>query len=294
MKSLLLLLALCALSLPGWCAYPLADNADSELIGGADVIAVGTVTDLTPMQETIPLLANQATIKIERVIKGPPLETAIVRYPGAGYVVSGPTLKKGQRSLFFLQRGAGGFAFVLTQAAFGVLPADNADAIAQLVKDFPVEITLLPPVGPYYFDALVPTAVKIKNTSTAPIIVYSAWMESYYFAPSLYRPNGASPLYTVEYPTKATPEQTPIPPGGDITLSMPVNANPSDAWGKMPRELYAQTLIGARARVMLMFSVTDGKVHHTYTWQGIASPWTTTTVGYPPPKEQVLGASVAR
>ena len=225
------------------------------------------------------LFENQATIKVERRVKGyvPNIVTVCFPDPGA------PLVQKGQRSLFFFQRGPGGYAFT------GVQPADNADVIAQLVKEFPVALTLVPPAGPFYFGLSSFVTVKVKNNSAVPLTVGFYTVDSYYHALSMYDETGQPPLDTIA-PIQAMggggpeyPDSDPIPPGGEGLVNISAGAFKSQAWNKLPTDQYLHTLITLRARLTLTFRTAEG---NAVIWRGIASPWITTTLGYAPPGDQ--------
>jgi len=87
-----------------------------SLIGTSDLIVVGTVTESAEYPTAPMYRTGEATIAVERVLKGPEMKEARIRYdtlrkvdPLSSFMPEPQVLEPKMQQLFFLQQGQGGY-----------------------------------------------------------------------------------------------------------------------------------------------------------------------------------------
>ena len=283
-------LACLCLSRPGWSV------SDYSLIGLSDLIVVGTVAGNTPCGNQ-----QQVTLNVVRVLKGQPVaqvtflyhplpspalasERAAENHAAAmpGMLTAAPAPLAGQW-LVFLQRAQGGWAGVAGNDS--VQPAERADAFAALVKNFPLQATLNPSIGPLYFNQPFFEGGKVKNVGTVPYMVQTVWLEGYYVSPKF---GQVVTIIIDPHPLwNASAVLAPVQPGQEQPFQQSVIAQASAGWNGIDPATLFLTPIAVRA-VMTASPVVAQDRLAANSLVTVASPWVNTLVGFPPVVKPVV------
>lgn len=253
-----------------------------QLIGLADIIATGTVTAVAPGGDAViqtPMI--QATIALDRPLKGPALQTVVVQAPVQGEDILVPQA----RHLFFLQRAPQGYIFAGGMGS--IHPFEEADAVAKAIADFPVEIYLERPVGPFFFGQALPVQVHIKNRSQVDYSYSYVQLQGYYYTPRLNafvhfadadRPQRPGMEIDYLYPMRS------LAPGAEETATFRAQADTIPAWNLFTPDTYLQTAVAVRMTILVQTTA----MNRTTAPIPVATPWVTAMLGFPVPDEVAL------
>lgn len=267
------------------CAFNLMEIPQNELVGGSDLILVGTVTAVETAADLPNFIAGQATLKVDRLIKGTAPASVVAHYPAQGGAIA--PLQIGQQALFFLQRGPGGY--VLTTVNQPIQPVAQADDFARRVAEFPFVVELVPPVGPFYIGQPTPVTMKITNNSTVEVPAITGTVDGYFFSTRMYDAAGTPPITSMPLPVAAAAAPwTPLLPGTTRTITVSVQAVEPASWKFLTPDTYLQTPIALRARVFLAPVDPHAPRDLTLRSPGVASAWVNTIMGYPLPQEATV------
>jgi|GEM_PF-2874142 len=231
---------------------------DASLAGTADLIVVGTVIEATPRRATLDGDAGYAMVRVERALKGAAGETVRVNYFAPGfeippYSVSDNAVfpEKDRRGLFFLQRARGGYAFCYQQD--GLRPVEEAEHFADVLADYPVEITLAAPPELLRVNGMNRFTLTIRNRGEQPLHP-RVTLEGYFHSTCL--PARLPRTYALD-------DNVVIAPGGDVILTKDLYTSSPEGWDfiagqnrEMP-VVILQTPITARLRVRLTTAKDD-------------------------------------
>jgi hypothetical protein len=192
-------------------ALSLRPKSDLELAATADIIMVGVVTAVSskPAKEDHLAGAGRSTIAVKRVIAGSPGKTLNIMFPTPprkGGMAWGLTLAKGEQKLFFLEFAGDGYHI---GSPLGVRSVDDADHFAQLKKEIPVRITLIPP-GQMTVGKPVTVSIQVTNSGNKPIEYRETTMIAYASSPQ--KPVLAGTPFTINFSPRQ-PKLKPEQPG---------------------------------------------------------------------------------
>ncbi len=287
-----LLLLLTVLLLGAVARAQLAYVSENDLLGQADLIVVGTIVSETRDADVPNYMAMVTQIKVTQTLRGPKLDTVTARHAAVpvmppGMMIldhGGFTLPVGESRLLFLQRGPGGYTIV--GGGQGVKPAEDADRIAKLVASFELSASLKDKVGPFYFNQPVVLQCAVKNSGDKAVRIYEPQVEGFYFSPRL---GGFAQLQIVP-PDKPNANLTypiTVEPGKEVVVPVQVLLTKPPSWGLFSADTYLLTPLAVRARIYTDFGP-DVKTGQTITRSpafALASAWTLTLGGFPPPAE---------
>ncbi len=266
-----------------------AERLESTLksqVGYADTIAVGTVTHLNTVATAPDTQRVQATIAVERVLKGEKRATLTGWYQMTGKSATGaaraeenfvPSLSEQQHGVFFLVRAQGGYS--LPWGAASVRPISAIDAVAAMVTNFPIAVTLVP-FAECYFGQPTKVTVKIRNTTKAPMQVVSLVLEGFDLSPRL-----APRLTFVSATGSRDGAQPMLPPGQETTVELTMTLGKSSDWNLLPTDSYFLTpsLVRACVRIDSMPGPRDATPRDVEFLT--TSPWQPVMTGYAPPPQ---------
>lgn len=295
MQTLLRFVTICC-ALPAllW-AIPMPALADAAMpppltmIGLADLIVVGTITEVHVVPDAPEQTTEQATATVARVLKGTVNTAVTFRYLSRRAPVNGMlieddfavTLPPHMSCLLYLKRTHAGYTLVSRGA--GVRPATDTDAVAQQIAAFPVSLTAETPIPPLYFGEPRIVRVKLKNLTNGVIQVRDEIQaESFFFSPRM-----TSPMQFDVLPPPAR-ELAPLPPpdiqpGEERVIPMMLISHAPASWAIFTPDTYLQT--PAAVRILLTVDLAPGPRDATprYPEFTVATPWMTTMTGYAPP-----------
>jgi hypothetical protein len=252
-----------------------------NLVGTADLIVVGGVGERTLVPGVPEWLAGQATLRVDKTLKGVAGETVTVRYPKWLDESLARVMRPELRQLFFLQRSQGGYTLV--EGMDGVRALDDMDRFQRTVETFPVTVSLaaMPPV--VHFGVVQPVSVKITNPGKEPVQLLFVALEGYYYGTRLDKRMSFKTDQAAD--TLARPT---IEAGGSLTVTVNAACNVPDAWQVFSPDTYLQTVAAVRATVLVntLTKKADGKLDAIFAPRFYAaSGWTRITAGFPPPPE---------
>jgi len=270
-----------------------ADDRDRllSLIGTADLIVVGTVTASAEFPDAPAYRTGEATIAIERVVKGPGMEEVHIRYDtlrkmglGASTIPEPQVLTPKTQQLFFLQQAQGGYSLAGTFRE-KLLTIGDTDRIAELVTALPVEVTLTGPQPWITFGQSETVRVHVKNLGQAPLQITGTSLTAYPLSELL----GYTRNITSRDRGRAVP--VTLQPGQECDIEVRASCPLPDACKAYPAESYARFPYCLRAEVSVSDMVVENpttaeesarlQMGHRVT---VASPWVLTTIGFPLPK----------
>ncbi len=192
---LLLLCCWCLVNMLSIVSAQVPIDPQNDMIWGADLIIVGTVTASDRVTLTDGRELGRTAMRVERTIKGPQFGAVSFTYrvpptPEPGTMSAGSAmpivLNAGMRKLVYLQRGRDGYS--LPNVYLGDMPAGvdepaSADAVATILQQVPAELRFTGTIGPFYIDQ--PTAVTLSVTNVSKqAIRYTATptLSGFYYA----------------------------------------------------------------------------------------------------------------
>jgi len=292
-----LLLSLLFLTL-GWCLRTPAMMiavSENDLLGGSDLIIVGTVLDDTRLPDVPAWNAGLAKIKIDRVLRGPQLAQVTVRHaavpimpPGVMIMDHGGfALQPQDQRIFFLSRTVGGYTIV--GGTQGMRPVNQVDDFAKKIGDFSISATLVAPVGPFYFGEMANMSIKLKNGGPTTLEIYAPSVEGYFVSERL---GGLTlPFKVIEAPLAAAPPVKPAPlsveAGKEITIPVSVILDKPESWKLFAADTYLLAPFAVRCRLYLK-PVAGGPVGDKRleaAGYSISTNWVLTLSGFPLPDE---------
>ena len=284
-RTILLLLVGCLLGGMGRGMAMMAMLPDLEMVGASDLVIVGTVLEDQRVEAVPGRLEGRAVIRVDRVLKGEAAGELVVYHamppqlpPGMIVMDHGGIILQPQSQwLFFLQRYPGGYT--LTGGMIGRRPVEQEAHFVPLVKNFPVQVTLSAPVGPFYFDRKAPVTITVRNLSDAPVKYYQPRLEGLYYSPRF----GSYIIFRavaggLNADVPAQPDT--LEAKGERMITLPFFTAISPAWQAFTPDSYLLTPIFVRARLTVEL---PGDPHPTRI--NAASPWLDTLTGFPPPGE---------
>ncbi|HOF88764.1 MAG TPA: hypothetical protein PLZ36_11785, partial [Armatimonadota bacterium] len=169
---------LCAACALAPAAAMMAAVSDQELVATSDVVIVGTVKEDIRLPNVPDWNAGQATITVQRVLRGPALETVTVRHAAppetrGGMIImdhGGFTLQPGQQQLFFLTRTRDGYT--LTGGFQGMKPIGDAERFAAMLAAPAVTAAFTKPVKPIFFGRQFEVSVTVKNATASECTIH--------------------------------------------------------------------------------------------------------------------------
>jgi len=247
-------------------------------IGTADLIVLGTVKEVVyTTKET----QGSVIIQVNRTLKGPTRERVTIsnlKWMSSDHL---QRLQVGQQRLFFLQIVRN--AYVLPNGPLSVMQIADERAIANAIAAFPLEMSLAPPVGPFFFsEQEVTVQLKVKNVSQLPIGIVGAYLKGFYYAPSLPLNLDKDLLQPKFNPEDRHPKITIIPAGEEVVLSLRVVFRKPTAWKNVQPGSYWQTAIGLRAETVISLEVPYQGIFKTYIAR---TPLVVTTIGFQLPPQ---------
>ncbi len=297
---LLSLLALaCCLAAPWRASAMQIAVTDNDLLGQADLVFVGSVQSDERLPGVTDWHAGKGVIKIERLLKGPKLDTVTVRHtvppilpPGMIMMDHGGfMLSATQQQLFFLQRGPEGYSIFLGMQS--MRPIGEADRFAQLIAAFPYEVVMASPVGPFYFGQATTVSVKITNKGTEPIQCYPATLDGRFFSP---RMGGSAQFSAPPAPRQpGTPgglirldgggqnDAITVEAGKDTTMTVKQICQQPASWSLFPADSYLQSPLMLRARVFMVVGDPNDKQKRSAPGFTVISAPVTALIGFPLP-----------
>ncbi len=276
------LVAVClAFSLAGSAAGMMVKIEDEELVSASDLIIVGTVQKTKRVPGTPIRTGGEAILRVDKVLKGPEMKTVTTRYPvpppklPQGMAMAdhgGMSLKMGQKNLFFLTRF--GTIYLLGAGEQGRLPATDVNKFVRLIAAPQVAVTLVEPVGPFYFGLPGTLTMKVKNPLAVPIDIYVPSVTVMFYSEKLAFYNSL----IVQHDPEARRAGIRIEAGKelDIELNVTGGAVPK-AWEAYSPDTYFQTLVAIRARPFIQIEQEPRRGYRA------ASNWLDTHFGFPPP-----------
>ena len=262
-----------------------------ELLGTSDLIVVGTVLADTRLPDTPASFAGQATVRVDRVLKGTAIGKITVRHAAIpvlppGMIImdhGGFSLAPQQQYLFYLTRTQGGYTLV--GGLQGRRPATDADTVAQALKEIPVTVTLNGPIGPCYFGKPVQITLMVTNRGALPVRIYDRALEGFYYTTHV---GTQVEFRTVPNPSAAAPSgetaQPILEPAKSKTFSVSLAVVQPESWKKSDADSYFLTPAAVRARVFIL-PVKPNNPTSNMGGYNIASNWVNTLIGSPPPEE---------
>lgn len=259
-----------------------------ELAHIADLIVIGTVTGVTTHADYPPALAGEATVRVERTIKGKTTTALTVRFPAPARGEKG-MLYPTQQSLLFLQMSSGGGCTPI-QGAQGIRPTADADAVARMVAAQPVEISIGTPVAPFYFGNTASVPVTVKNITTFGWEMTALSFEGIYLSPRM----GHSVPFDWPHPAEQLAlisryQLLNLQAGASGTTNAAPVCEMPPSWEVFDANTYLQTPILVRAvvRVRSAARLSANPINYDGSIP-VASPWVPATIGFAPPKDDLI------
>lgn len=163
-------LSVCVVLLLSFIIFSQAQNvkmmSDLERIGTADVIIKASIESVSSLQAP----DGKILLTVIRVLKGKAADAVPQQKITIGSLNIPASFAKmltpGKEFLFFLQQTRDGY--IANRGIIGIRPVQNEKMIAELIKAYPVQVTLDDP-GTFIFGQATPISIHIKNTTDAPI-----------------------------------------------------------------------------------------------------------------------------
>lgn len=256
---------------------------DFEHVGTADLIVLGHIVTLDNPGTDI----GKATIAVKEILRGKPIERLTLSnlswMPPA--VISNKMFLNQER-VFFLQHIRDGYT--LTNGSSSILPEERAADIRQLIKDFPVEVSLVSPDTVCYFNRITLMTVTVKNTSDHPISISQIDLQGYFLSPEMKLNLDNVVQHPMDGPHTGTNISTIIQPHETYTAKLKFFfAQPKSLDGLQPINPFLpypeyKTDIAVRGRVIVDTTIPRKSIADTYC---VVSPLIQALVGFPPPPE---------
>jgi len=263
-----------------------------ELLGTSDVIVVGTVMLDTRLSEVPAYQAGQATVRVDRVLKGTATGNIAVRHAvppvlPPGMIIAdhgGFTLEPQSQYLFYLVRGQGGYTLV--GGLQGRKPAAEADNVAQALKEIPLTVTLKEPLGPCYFGKPFEVTITVTNHGAQSVQLFERTLEGFFYSA---RAGTQLDLHTVPTPAATSGgvrsgaiQQNLLEAGHSQTMALQLALTQPESWKLLDADTYFLTPVAIRARIFVL-PVDPNNPNNTQGGYHLTSTWVDTLAGYPPP-----------
>ncbi len=283
---------------------------DPQLVGTADLIVIGTVKSLTTLPNVPSWQAGQATVALDKVLRGVDSKQVVVRYsvrpslpPGVMISDAGwMNLTVGQQQLFFLQRAQGGFSII--GGMQGMHPITDADKFAVLIANNPVTVKFNAPVGPFYFDQPVQVKMTVTNVGRNTLQMIPPMLEGFFLSERMGNlltlssvQDDIKPIHArgVIMDNSNQDELTPLSrneplvleAGKVLELTAKFRCAAPQNWLLLSPDTYVQTAAAVQIRAYVVNKDPAGSngLPAIPGWY-IASNWQTVMVGYAPPADK--------
>lgn len=188
-KSRVFLMVLSMLLLISPVFSMMAAVSEPELVATSDLIVIGTIGKVWQIPDVPSWNAGRAEMKVEKVLKGSPMEELLMTFPTVpvmppGMIImdhGGMSFTAGQRQLFFLQRSQSGYTIVGNYQ--GVKQVTEADKFGKLLQSQPLTIQIKEISGAFIIGQKTSITLLFTNNSKTDILrVYSSNPEAYFLS----------------------------------------------------------------------------------------------------------------
>jgi hypothetical protein len=277
MRGILMLCLMIAALLPA--VAMMAAVTEQELVATSDLVIVGTVQADVVLPDVQSWSAGKATITVNRLLRGAPVETVTVRHavpPSRenGMIImdhGGFTLTPGQQQVFFLTRGRDGYT--ITGGFQGMRKPEEAARFSTMLTAPAVTVAYAATVRPIFFDQPYEIKLSVKNATDTAVNVYPPRLIGFYYSTLL------DPFLVINPPAADNQTAVLVKPGESATLTQKFTCAPTGNWKNFPPESFMLTPATIRAHVFVQTTATPPVGYP------ITTPWQNIIIGYFPPAD---------
>lgn len=253
---------------------------EQELVATSDVAVVGTVKEDVMLPNVPAAFGGQATITVQRVLRGPQVESVVVRHAvpppmNNGMIImdhGGFNLQPGQQQVFFLSRGRDGYT--ITGGFQGMKKPEEADRFAKSLAEPAITAVFAQPLRPIFFGQEFEVKVTVKNATASAFTVYQPRLLGFYYSTLL------DPWLAVNPPMVNDKQPTwTVKPGEELAIAQKFTYAAPASWKAFAPESYMLTPAAVRAQLFVQPATPQAMGYP------IVTPWQTVLVGYAPPAE---------
>jgi len=217
---------------------------DLERVGTADLIVAGTIQKVVDSGKATGVM----TVRVGRVLKGTAGETVDIHNLRWLRGKAVEAFGEGKEFLFFMQSMREGY--VLPRGMASIYPTGHTDVIANLVKNYPLTLTVAEPLGPIVIGRRMPVTITLKNNTDKPIGVSEIELLGFFLSPEMDATLSNTVGPEINGHHVAIWQVETIEPGKEFTVNLEFAGELPAAWKMKP------PAPGTAAEVKIRFRVT--------------------------------------
>lgn len=217
---------------------------DLERVGTADLIFAGSIQKIVDSG----LKTGVMTVRTGRIIKGTAGETVDIHNLIWLRGKAEEAFSEGKELLFFLQVSREGYFLPHGMASF--YPIGNAEAIENLVKNYPLTAVVTEPLGAITIGQRTPVMITFKNNTDKQIGISAIDLQGFYLAQEMDATLGKTVGPEINGHHVAIWQVSTIEPGKEYVANLEFAGEMPTAWREKP------PVPGTAAEVKVRFRVT--------------------------------------